>query len=163
VQEFLSACILLFIKHPYDGGDRIIFNSQQLIVVEITLMHTVFRRATDDTLVQISHSDLATGGIENLSRTLSQSVDKGQVFNDSVEVMINPRPRFGSSDLDDAKILNKLLTGDEIAKDPVVLRYFRLGVKLVWVPDKDTTQRSLQIEFKNEKRVSCRSRNRNHC
>merc|ERR1712000_483526 len=39
-QEFLGSCIFLFVKHPYDVGDRVVINDTQLIVERISLLYS---------------------------------------------------------------------------------------------------------------------------
>ena len=69
VTEFLSCCIFLFVKHPYDVGDRVDINDAKLIVEHISLMYSVFRRVDSDKTVQIPHQIANTLWIENLSRS----------------------------------------------------------------------------------------------
>lgn len=42
MQEVLASIIFLFIKHPYDVGDRVQINKEFYIVQEINLLSTVF-------------------------------------------------------------------------------------------------------------------------
>ena len=53
VTEFLSCCIFLFVKHPYDVGDRVNIDKQELIVKHISLMYSVFQRVDNDGVLQI--------------------------------------------------------------------------------------------------------------
>lgn len=58
VTEFLGCCIFLFVKHPYDVGDRVDISPAgtlplELVVEHISLMYTVFRRVDSDKQVQI--------------------------------------------------------------------------------------------------------------
>jgi small-conductance mechanosensitive channel len=69
VTEFLSCCIFLFIKHPYDVGDRVCINDVQLVVEHISLMYSVFRRVDSDSTVQIPHNIANTLWIDNYSRS----------------------------------------------------------------------------------------------
>ena len=69
VTEFLSCCIFLFIKHPYDVGDRVDINEVQLVVEHISLMYSVFKRVDSDKTVQIPHNIANTLWIENVSRS----------------------------------------------------------------------------------------------
>ena len=69
VTEFLSCCIFLFIKHPYDVGDRVDINGVQLVVEHISLMYSVFKRVDSDTTVQIPHNVANGLWIENISRS----------------------------------------------------------------------------------------------
>ncbi|KAK4540737.1 hypothetical protein LTR36_008952 [Oleoguttula mirabilis] len=69
VTEFLSCCIFLFVKHPYDVGDRVDINEVELIVEHISLMYSVFRRVDSEKIVQIPHAIANTLWIENISRS----------------------------------------------------------------------------------------------
>jgi small-conductance mechanosensitive channel len=69
VTEFLSCCIFLFIKHPYDVGDRVDINNVELIVERISLMYSVFRRVDSNTSIQLPHNIANTLWIENVSRS----------------------------------------------------------------------------------------------
>ena len=53
VTEFISCCIFLFVKHPYDIGDRVTVDGHELIVKHISLMYSVFRRVDNDGIIQI--------------------------------------------------------------------------------------------------------------
>lgn len=56
-QEFLGSCIFLFVKHPYDVGDRVDIagpEKEQLIVEKISLLFTVFTRIDKMQVVQVS-------------------------------------------------------------------------------------------------------------
>lgn len=57
VTEFLSCCIFLFIKHPYDVGDRVEIDGVQLLVEHVSLMYSVFRRVDSDAKTQVPHSE----------------------------------------------------------------------------------------------------------
>lgn len=55
-QEFLGSCIFLFVKHPYDVGDRVDIvgpEKEQLIVERISLLYTVFTRIDKMQVVQV--------------------------------------------------------------------------------------------------------------
>lgn len=71
VQEFAAAFIFLFVKHPYDVGDRCEINNEQveMIVEKISLLHTIFRRVLDNRLVQIPNSVNSVAAITNISRS----------------------------------------------------------------------------------------------
>lgn len=73
-QEVLGSCIFLFVKHPYDIGDRVDLGNDQLVVDHISLLFTVFRRVTGTSVgksVQIPNNTLNTLWIENVSRSKS--------------------------------------------------------------------------------------------
>ncbi|KIS69709.1 uncharacterized protein UMAG_02237 [Mycosarcoma maydis] len=67
-QETLGAIIFLFIKHPYDVGDRVDVGDDSYIVKEMRLLTTVFK-TTNGKNVMISHNQLATKPIVNLRRS----------------------------------------------------------------------------------------------
>lgn len=69
VTEFLSCCIFLFVKHPYDVGDRVDIGKDEFVVEHISLMYSVFRRVDSDKIVQIPHNVANTLWIENVSRS----------------------------------------------------------------------------------------------
>ena len=73
VWEILSACIFIFIKHPYDVGDRVDIDSQRIVVEKISLLYTVFKRIDKGKHVQISNMTLNSRWIENVSRSGSMA------------------------------------------------------------------------------------------
>ncbi|KAJ9649719.1 hypothetical protein H2199_000498 [Coniosporium tulheliwenetii] len=68
-QEVLGSCIFLFVKHPYDIGDRIDIKDDQMTVEHISLLFTVFRRVATGRMVQIPNIVLNGLWIENVSRS----------------------------------------------------------------------------------------------
>ncbi|KAF2396146.1 hypothetical protein EJ06DRAFT_484109 [Trichodelitschia bisporula] len=68
-QEVLGSCIFLFVKHPYDIGDRVDLSNDQLTVEKISLLYTVFKRVQNGRMVQIPNIVLNTLWIENVSRS----------------------------------------------------------------------------------------------
>jgi hypothetical protein len=71
-QEFLGSCIFLFVKHPYDVGDRvdIVGPTQEYLVVEqISLLFTVFKRIDSMKMVQVPNIVLNNLWIENITRS----------------------------------------------------------------------------------------------
>ncbi|KAH0085288.1 hypothetical protein KCU96_g10390, partial [Aureobasidium melanogenum] len=71
-QEVLGSCIFLFVKHPYDIGDRVDIGTDHLAVDHISLLFTVFRRISGVEVgksVQIPNNVLNGLWIENVSRS----------------------------------------------------------------------------------------------
>ena len=68
-QEVLGSCIFLFVKHPFDVGDRIDIATDQLIVERISLLFTVFRSVKDHRTKQVANIVLNTVWIENITRS----------------------------------------------------------------------------------------------
>jgi small-conductance mechanosensitive channel len=58
LQEVLSSIIFLFIKHPYDVGDRVDVDEISYTVKEIRLLSTVFLDK-NNCLVQASNAELS--------------------------------------------------------------------------------------------------------
>ncbi|KUJ14457.1 uncharacterized protein LY89DRAFT_589788 [Mollisia scopiformis] len=73
--EFFGSCIFLFVKHPYDISDRVdIYGPDginRLVVEEISLLYSSFRRITDMEVIQIPNNILNTLWINNISRAHS--------------------------------------------------------------------------------------------
>lgn len=58
-QEILASIIFLFIKHPYDVGDRVDIDTNSYTVKEIRLLSTVFLDSNNSS-VQAAHNVLTT-------------------------------------------------------------------------------------------------------
>lgn len=69
LQEVLTSIIFLFIKHPFDVGDRVIINKETYTVKEIRLLSTVFLDS-GSTLVQAPNNILNTLVSLDIDRTL---------------------------------------------------------------------------------------------
>ena len=67
-QEIMGSLIFVFVKHPFDISDRIVINSNQYIVQEMSLMFTILKRS-DGTQVQAPNSLLNTLFIDNIRRS----------------------------------------------------------------------------------------------
>ncbi|KAM0250639.1 hypothetical protein ACHAP5_002172 [Fusarium lateritium] len=68
-QEFLGSCIFLFVKHPYDVGDRVDITGIKMVVNKISLLYSVFHRLDTMQTVQIPNIQLNNLWIENISRS----------------------------------------------------------------------------------------------
>lgn len=74
--EILGSCIFLFVKHPFDVGDRVDVNSEQYVVEHISLLYTVFRDisgATTGRLCQVPNMVLNSLWVNNVSRSKAMS------------------------------------------------------------------------------------------
>ncbi|KAK2877795.1 hypothetical protein FQN49_001193 [Arthroderma sp. PD_2] len=87
-QEVLGSCIFLFVKHPYDVGDRVHINNNELLVEHISLLFSVFRDIQNHKTVQVPNIVLNTQWIENVTRSaamreqLTLTCDFGTSFGD---------------------------------------------------------------------------------
>ncbi|WVQ97390.1 hypothetical protein IAU59_004502 [Kwoniella sp. CBS 9459] len=68
MQEILAACIFLFVKHPFDVGDRVDIDGNSYTVAKMQLMSSSFKRI-DGKYVWIGHNILSTKVIENIRRS----------------------------------------------------------------------------------------------
>ncbi|KAK4239183.1 Mechanosensitive ion channel-domain-containing protein [Achaetomium macrosporum] len=89
-QEFLGSCIFLFVKHPYDVGDRVDIQGpekEQLIVEKISLLYTVFTRIDKMQVVQVPNIVLNNLWIENVTRSkaMKEVIDVNVSFDTSFE------------------------------------------------------------------------------
>ncbi|CAE6448905.1 unnamed protein product [Rhizoctonia solani] len=71
--EVLTSVIFLFIKHPYDVGDRVDIDKGSFIVKEMRLLSTVFIDTTRGCLVQAPNASLSTQFIANIRRSGAMS------------------------------------------------------------------------------------------
>ncbi|PFH51489.1 hypothetical protein AMATHDRAFT_142246 [Amanita thiersii Skay4041] len=72
LQEVLVSIIFLFVKHPYDVGDRVQINKEFYTVKEIRLLSTVFIDS-NSAFVQAANSVLSTLWIQNIRRSPQMS------------------------------------------------------------------------------------------
>lgn len=68
-QEVLGSCIFLFVKHPFDVGDRVDIADNQLVVERISLLYTVFKQIKTHKTTQVANIVLNNVWIENVSRS----------------------------------------------------------------------------------------------
>ncbi|EWC44741.1 hypothetical protein DRE_06519 [Drechslerella stenobrocha 248] len=68
-QEILGSCIFIFVKHPYDVGDRVDLDGKEYVVERISLLYTVFRLVESNKFVQVPNNVLNGKSVENVSRS----------------------------------------------------------------------------------------------
>jgi hypothetical protein len=86
----LGSCIFLFVKHPYDVGDRVDITGpekEQLIVERISLLYTIFVRIDRMQVVQVPNIVLNNLWIENVSRSkaMKEVIDVNVSYDTSFE------------------------------------------------------------------------------
>jgi small-conductance mechanosensitive channel len=69
VQEFLGSCIFIFVKHPFDVGDRVRIDGREMIVEKISLLYSVFRTMDCNKTTQVPNINLNGMWVENISRS----------------------------------------------------------------------------------------------
>ncbi|KAL2802373.1 Mechanosensitive ion channel-domain-containing protein [Aspergillus granulosus] len=102
-QEVLGSCIFLFVKHPFDIGDRVEITSQPYIVERISLLYSVFRNVADHRVTQIPNAVLNTISIDNFSRSAAMrekitvevafdtSMTEVQLLKDEMELFVRDK------------------------------------------------------------------------
>ncbi|WWC99777.1 hypothetical protein V866_006682 [Kwoniella sp. B9012] len=95
MQEILAACIFLFVKHPFDVGDRVTIDGEGYTVAKMQLMSSSFKRL-DGKYVWIGHNVLSTKIIENIRRSgpISESFTFEVAFDTSFEALQVLRARM---------------------------------------------------------------------
>ncbi|KAI1869039.1 hypothetical protein JX265_003045 [Neoarthrinium moseri] len=89
-QEFLGSCIFLFVKHPYDVGDRVDIvgpEKMPMVVERISLLYTVFNRIDKMQVVQVPNIALNNLWIENVTRSnaMKEVIDVNVSYDTSFE------------------------------------------------------------------------------
>ena len=143
-QEVLGSCIFLFVKHPYDIGDRVdigtagCLNQEQFIVEKISLLFTVFRHvqgAAVGRLCQVPNIVLNTLWVENASRS------KAMTEQLSIDIAFE-------TSFDDLNILkNELLT---FVTSPENSRDYQATVDVDVLGTSDQSKLSLLVEVKHK-------------
>ncbi|KAI1000825.1 hypothetical protein K3495_g7373 [Podosphaera aphanis] len=131
-QEFLGSCIFLFVKHPYDVGDRCDIDSTALVVEQISLLFTVFKRVDTLKLVQIPNMVLNTQWIENITRSKSMK--------EQLELFI-----AFDTPLDDIETLRTLM--EAFVRSPDNSRDFRPNVVIEASSVNSMDKLSLRVEI----------------
>lgn len=72
-QEFLGSCIFLFVKHPFDVGDRVEINKIEMTVERISLLYSVFIKTDTMQTTQIPNIQLNNLWIDNVTRSKNMS------------------------------------------------------------------------------------------
>ncbi|KAF2860352.1 hypothetical protein K470DRAFT_74795 [Piedraia hortae CBS 480.64] len=137
-QEVLGSCIFVFVKHPYDVGDRIDIKDDQFQVEHISLLFSVFRRISGintGRTVQIPNIVLNTVWIENISRSKAMSEQL------SIDVAYE-------TELDDIQTLKAELT--KFVKDKDNSRDFQPDVEVFLLGTTDQAKLVLQVEVKHK-------------
>ncbi|TPX61124.1 hypothetical protein SpCBS45565_g07327 [Spizellomyces sp. 'palustris'] len=75
-----ESLLFLFLTHPYDAGDRVVIDNQNLLVEEVGVLTTVFKRL-DGQLIYAPNTLVASKLIHNLRRSGDQS--------ESIELQLN--------------------------------------------------------------------------
>ncbi|KJR85407.1 Mechanosensitive ion channel family protein [Sporothrix schenckii 1099-18] len=138
-QEILGSCIFLFVKHPYDVGDRVDIQGpekENLVVEKISLLYTVFHRIDKMQIVQVPNIVLNNLWIENVSRS--------KAMRETIEVNVSYDTTF-----EDIELLR--LEMEKFVRDPENSRDFQpdIAFGVAGVGDCDKLQLKVSIMHKS--------------
>jgi small-conductance mechanosensitive channel len=139
-QEVLGSCIFLFVKHPFDIGDRVDIQpaNQAFVVEHISLLYTVFRHVQGTNvgqMCQIPNIVLNTLWVENVTRSKAMTE----------QIMIDVA--FETS-FDDLQILkNEMLT---FVTDKDNSRDFQNTVDIDIIGTSDQSKLTIMAEVKHK-------------
>jgi hypothetical protein len=134
-QEVLGSCIFLFVKHPYDIGDRVDITAEQLTVEHIALLYTVFKRVTNGKTVQIPNIVLNALWVENITRS--------KAMREQVSVFCD----FGTS-FEDINLLK--LEMMSFVRDPANAREFHPDIDIEVVSIAEMNKLELRVEIRHK-------------
>lgn len=107
-QEVLGSCIFLFVKHPFDVGDRVDVGEVAYVVERMSLLYTVFRRVKDQKKSQVPNIVLNSNWIDNVSRS--------KAMREQVQLYVNFDTSFEDLDLLKTEMI-KFVRDKENARD----------------------------------------------
>ena len=134
-QEVLGSCIFLFVKHPYDVGDRVDVGDNHYVVEKISLLYTIFRRVVDNKKSQVPHIVLNSLWIDNVSRS--------KAMREQVSIFVN----FDTT-LEDIELLKAEMTSFVQAKDNA--RDFQQDIDVEVVGLAEMNKMELKIEIRHK-------------
>ncbi|KAL9105935.1 MAG: hypothetical protein Q9227_008959 [Pyrenula ochraceoflavens] len=136
-QEVLGSCIFLFVKHPFDVGDRVDVSTSTdgLIVERISLLYTVFRKTKDGRLTQVPNIVLNGIWIDNISRS--------KAMREAVTLYVN----FDTT-LEDIQLLKNEMQNFVREKDNA--RDFQPDVDIEVISLNEMDQLQLKIEIRHK-------------
>ncbi|KAF1959783.1 hypothetical protein CC80DRAFT_406464 [Byssothecium circinans] len=134
-QEVLGSCIFLFVKHPFDIGDRVDIATDQLTVEHISLLYTVFKRISNGKIVQTPNIVLNNLWIENITRSKAMR-EQVPIFAD-----------FGTS-FEDINALKQEMIA--FVRDPANTRDFHSDVDVEVVGIAEMNKLELRVEIRHK-------------
>jgi hypothetical protein len=134
-QEVLGSCIFLFVKHPYDIGDRVDVGTDQLTVEHISLLYTVFKRVNNGKMVQTPNIVLNNLWVENITRS--------KAMREQVVLNVN----FDTS-FEDINVLKQELLA--FVKDPTNSRDFHSDIEVEVVGIAEMNKLELRCDIRHK-------------
>ena len=134
-QELFGSCIFLFVKHPFDVGDRVDISGEVLVVERIALLYTVFMRIQTHKTTQVPNVVLNSLWIDNISRS--------KAMREQVLMYVS----FGTS-LEDIQLLKKEMHNFVSDKDNA--RDFQPDVDVEVTGIAEMNKLELKVEIKHK-------------
>ncbi|KAK3068286.1 hypothetical protein LTR53_014268 [Teratosphaeriaceae sp. CCFEE 6253] len=137
-QEVLGSALFVFVKHPYDIGDRIDLGADQFVVEHISLLFTIFKRASGANVgrsVQIPNIILNALWVENISRSNAMS--------EQLDIAVSFDTSFA-----DIQIIKNELTAFVTDKDNS--RDFQPNIEVGIMGTSDQSKLQLQVEIRHK-------------
>ncbi|KAF2280111.1 uncharacterized protein EI97DRAFT_491619 [Westerdykella ornata] len=134
-QEVLGSCVFLFVKHPFDIGDRVDIATDALTVEHISLLYTVFKRVANGKMVQIPNIVLNNLWIENITRSKS--------MREQISIFVD----FGTS-FEDITLLKQEM--QNFVRDPQNSRDFFPDIEIEVVSIAEMNKLELKCEIKHK-------------
>lgn len=134
-QEVLGSCIFLFVKHPYDIGDRVDIATDQLTVEHISLLYTVFKRVNNGKIVQTPNIVLNNLWVENITRS--------KAMREQVSIFCD----FGTS-FEDINALKQEMAN--FVSDPANTRDFHQDIEVEVVSIAEMNKLELRVEIRHK-------------
>ncbi|KAJ5896245.1 uncharacterized protein N7473_005644 [Penicillium subrubescens] len=135
-QEVLGSCIFLFVKHPFDIGDRVDISDKSYIVERISLLFSVFRAVGDHRMTQVPNNILNSLWIDNFTRA--------NAMHEQLTVSVS----FDTSFAEIQALREEMET---FVRDPANSRDFQpdLDIEVVGVGDMDKLELHVDIRHKS--------------
>ncbi|KAK1144615.1 hypothetical protein N8T08_004918 [Aspergillus melleus] len=135
-QEVLGSCIFLFVKHPFDVGDRVDIDSKAYFVERISLLFTVFRNVADHRITQVPNVVLNNLWIDNFTRS--------NAMHETLTIPV----KFETTFVDIQNLKEEL---EQFVRDKDNCRDFQpeLDVDVVGVGDMDKLELTVNIRHKS--------------
>ncbi|KAL5456536.1 hypothetical protein PMIN06_003890 [Paraphaeosphaeria minitans] len=134
-QEVLGSCIFLFVKHPYDIGDRVDVGVDQFTVEHISLLYTVFKRVNNGKIVQTPNIVLNNLWVENITRS--------KAMREQVSIFCD----FGTSFEDVNALKQELVT---FVREPANTRDFHPDIEVEVVSIAEMNKLELRVEIRHK-------------
>lgn len=124
--------MFVFVKHPFDVGDRVNINNIEYQVEKISLLYSVLKRIDNATVVGIGNQVLAAAYIENVSRS--------QAMKERIQISISPDTTW-------EEIEHLRVEMEKFVRDETNSRHFQPDIDINLMDFKDLKAMDLRLEI----------------